>query len=373
MPKGNCPHGEFDLSKGCPECVADARRAQMERGLPAAGLGTNIVKVRFFKDGNEVGPREYTYYSIDRLAVGEVIRAPVRNGNTTAIVSAVDVPESEIQPFKDSVKTIPSGSITIEEAPQIDDRQNTPEAMFGDLPEDPHGDYYRAPPNLVAIVDKAIMGEAEMKTELVHIGPLNDRSVVALRDEATRIVQYARDRQIQTPEDLVPATDDLALIAKVKRAIEAKKREYTDPISDALSAIRNDFALLLDPINEADQITRRKISEYKKAVDAKQREIEAIRRENEELRRRAEAVGETAKEVEVPVVEAVPERTRTDLGTLGSRTIWKWEIIDFSQVPDLYKSPNHGAITSAVKASKGTIEIPGIRIFPDESITVNTR
>ncbi|GAI94168.1 unnamed protein product, partial [marine sediment metagenome] len=52
---------------------------------------------------------------------------------------------------------------------------------------------------------------------------------------------------------------------------------------------------------------------------------------------------------------------------------WKWEVVDFALVPDSYKMINSGVLTPVVKASKGKIEIPGIRIFNEPIIAVNTR
>ena len=45
MNTGTCKHGEFDLEKGCPQCLAERRKAgikpendEMEDGLNAEGL-----------------------------------------------------------------------------------------------------------------------------------------------------------------------------------------------------------------------------------------------------------------------------------------------------------------------------------------------
>ncbi len=78
----------------------------------------NIVKVRYCLDSDEHGelsPREYTYYSVDPLQVGDHITVPVRNTTSKAVVTAVDVPESEIAAFKDKLKTIPASNVSRED------------------------------------------------------------------------------------------------------------------------------------------------------------------------------------------------------------------------------------------------------------------
>ncbi len=78
----------------------------------------NIVKVRFPLDSKEHGqlsPREYTYYSVDQLQVGDKVTVPVRDTTGKAIVTAVDIPEGEITAFKDKLKTIPASNVSRED------------------------------------------------------------------------------------------------------------------------------------------------------------------------------------------------------------------------------------------------------------------
>ncbi len=95
MATGNCEHGEFDLGKGCPECMK-------EGGV----IKTNIVKVSFFNSD-----KAYTYFSEDPLQVDDTVMVPVRGTATKGVVIAINVPEAEIASFKDKVKTIPVGSV----------------------------------------------------------------------------------------------------------------------------------------------------------------------------------------------------------------------------------------------------------------------
>lgn len=61
-----------------------------------------IVKVKFLKDGQETGG-PYTYFSNDVVAVGDTVQI---NESAKGVVTDIDVPEIEIEDFKDKVKTI---------------------------------------------------------------------------------------------------------------------------------------------------------------------------------------------------------------------------------------------------------------------------
>ncbi|MBA7579560.1 hypothetical protein ES708_21431 [subsurface metagenome] len=117
--KMKCKHGEFDPMKGCPQCTAEKRAeviktAQAVRGgdasaveplLKAVNLPSCIVKVQYSE-----GSRGFTYYSMDRLQVGDIVWVPVRDTTARGTIIEIDVPASEVEAFKDKVKTIPAGS-----------------------------------------------------------------------------------------------------------------------------------------------------------------------------------------------------------------------------------------------------------------------
>ena len=66
---------------------------------------TNIIKLRFLKNGIPAGG-EGSYLTGSPVAVGDYVEAPSMSGTATAIVTAVNVPEAEIAPFRGRVKSI---------------------------------------------------------------------------------------------------------------------------------------------------------------------------------------------------------------------------------------------------------------------------
>lgn len=69
----------------------------------------NLVKLRFLRDGKSQG-REYSYISKEKVEVGDmvVVREPDRPGAEApkGIITMIDVPEAEVEKFKDRLKTI---------------------------------------------------------------------------------------------------------------------------------------------------------------------------------------------------------------------------------------------------------------------------
>ncbi len=69
----------------------------------------NLVKLRFLRDGKPQG-REYSYISKEKVEVGDivVVREPDSPGAEApkGIITMIDVPEAEVEKFKDRLKTI---------------------------------------------------------------------------------------------------------------------------------------------------------------------------------------------------------------------------------------------------------------------------
>ena len=221
----------------------------------------------------------------------------------------------------------------------------------------------------------------ELQVEHIGISPLTtalslrpgeDIEVHGYYEEAMKALEYAETRVIVTREDNMVASDDLSLISKLKKAMEAKKREYLDPLREKAEAIRETYSTLMDPIIRADRITRDKMLAYSQ-------EQERIRRKQEEInRKRLEAAQQEMKlkgelTESVNLVEVVPEtkRVSTDLGTSGITKIKKWEVEDLSKVPLDYMMIDVAKVGKVVRA--GIPSIPGIRIWEESSLRVTAR
>lgn len=217
------------------------------------------------------------------------------------------------------------------------------------------------------------MTETNINTALVKVKPEADEAVIALHEQSLKLEQYATALVITNDGDIKNATNDLSIISGLKKAIEEKRKEYTQPINDHLKAVNEAFKALVEPLTQADKITRTKILDYRAEQERQHQEAEDIARTEREIAERKAAL--TGEPVVVPevveVAPAAPDRYRTEMGTLGKAVIWKFEVIDFSLLPDRFKMENATLIGKVVRA--GEREIPGVKIWSEDSLRVTAR
>ena len=376
---------------------------------------SNIVKVQYLQNG-ELKPREYTYFATERLAVGDEITVPVRDTIGRAVVSAVDIPEAEIEAFRDKVKTIPAGVVVQDKKLNLCDtctKRNdypictAPDVSFGDgvghdniiqctnyakgeakpcsipknvliQPEKEADESVTRADIFIEEYDKLAEESTYLnepgvsETALVKVNPENDPQIVAFYNEALELKRYAEARVIATAADLKPANDDLNLIRKLKKLMEARRKEYLVPFREHVDEVNEVYKRIMAPVDAADKITSDKMLSFNREQARIRSEQEVI---NQKRMEAAQAEMKLKGELSEPVnlVEVIPEAPKsvhTDIGSTGMRDNWKWEVVDISQVPREYLMINAGMLTPIVKASKGKINIPGIRIYNDPILAV---
>ena len=346
--KGKCEHGEFDLKEGCPQCIA---KREAGEGQPK----TNIVKVRF--STTDESSKGYTYYSEDRLDVGDSVMVPVRGTVTKGTVIAIDVPESEVEAFKDKVKTIPAHSVRPSEDAEVNSPENIQKRIEAVQPKE----------------------EAKLSPEVVETilakRPGSDMEVIGHFGEALRVLEFAKARVIATVEDVKLTNDDLALISKLKKAMETKRKSLLDPLKAQSDAIRETYTFLMAPVLEAGEIYREKMLAYNAEQDR-------IRKEQEEINRKRQEAAEQEMRLKgelsesVGLVEVMPEASKkvsTELGSSGQRDNWKWQVEDFALLPDEYKVVDGSMLTAVAKKHHDQKQVPGVRFYNKPIITVRTR
>ena len=116
----------------------------------------------------------------------------------------------------------------------------------------------------------------QMLPTLVLTKPEADAEVMAFYKEALNTLEFAEKRVIRTAEDLKPATDDLAIIAKVKKGMESKRKEYLQPFQEHIKEVNEAYKRFMEPVESADKITREKILAFNAEQDRIRREQELI-------------------------------------------------------------------------------------------------
>jgi len=209
---------------------------------------------------------------------------------------------------------------------------------------------------------------------VINIAPADDLAIRDLKEEIIKLSNYATFRVIKCDDDLTPATDDLALIARLKKALKEKQDEYVKPIKAHLDKVQFVFKDLLACLDDIDKTNREKIAAYRAEQLRKQREADEINRQKEELARKEAAFNGTGEfTVDTTPVEAPApvKKVSTNMGTVSTARVWKYEIVDPSQIPEEYKVIDYAKITKVVKA--GCRNIPGVRIYEEETLRVMAR
>jgi hypothetical protein len=128
----------------------------------------------------------------------------------------------------------------------------------------------------------------------VEVAEHREAVAVALVNET---VEQARALEVQTPEQAQGAVEFLARIADARKRSETARKFLVDPMNRHVKAINERFKQNTVPLDEADQLVRRKLLTFTQAEEARvaeeQRRVDAERREREakaeaERRRQAE-------------------------------------------------------------------------------------
>lgn len=206
-------------------------------------------------------------------------------------------------------------------------------------------------------------------TALIHVRPDVDPRVLKLYEESVALLRDAEAQSIQSNQDVKVATDNLSIIARLKKAIEDKRKEYTVPLNDHLKAFNEAFKSFIEPLTRADAVTRKKVLDYRAELERVREEEERINRLREEAARSEMALKGELTETGglVEVSQGAPAHHRTDMGTVGTQKAWQFEVVDFALLPDEYKEADMKKIRKVVIAGA---TIPGVRAWQEESLRV---
>ena len=216
---------------------------------------------------------------------------------------------------------------------------------------------------------------AEMNTPagmaLVRIDPGADAVIIALGTEILRINRYAQITQVIDQDTARSATNDLGMVANLKKAIEEKRRNYKAPLLEYAKRIDAAFVFITSPLEAADKTLRQKLIDYNQKIEAERQRIIDINRLKEQAAfLEAEAAQDSGQEAPPqPKLERIPdiapEHFRADIGAVGITTtidrekvdqavakgckdipgiyIWfepKWKVLNLKLVPEEYKRKN---------------------------------
>lgn len=207
-------------------------------------------------------------------------------------------------------------------------------------------------------------------------------TAVMMNDNFT-LIEAAKGALIQDEQSLSTAVDILSEIKERVKKIENERTTIVKPINDSVSHINSKFKTLTEPLKDAQVGLSNKVISFQREAEAKKRAEAEEARKIREAELLAEAqqkqdlgnIEGAAKLLDIatkikPVVEEVGRGGFTGAKSVMQK-VWTYEVENIGTLanehPDLVQE-NSGAIRDKIRA--GAREIPGLRIFQKETISI---
>ncbi len=169
-----------------------------------------------------------------------------------------------------------------------------------------------------------------------------------------------------------------AFVQGIKSKQKEVKGHYEDKRArtyDAYKTITTEISSYIDPLVKAEHIVKKKLGDYRIEM-VRLRRIEeteklAIAETEAEERQlvEAEELGDDSI-LDEPLIVAPPvlETEVPKMKGMSFTTVWKFEVVNVSELPREYLMPDERMIGGVVKALKDKTQIPGIRVFSEQQV-----
>lgn len=159
---------------------------------------------------------------------------------------------------------------------------------------------------------------------------------------------------IENDDDMALASNVLNEIKTYSKAVESRKKEVTDPLNKALTAVRSWFKAPQEALAKAEAIVKEKMAAY--VTSAKAAQLEALG----DVSRATDDATATEALAKAASLEGRAEGTRVSM-------VWDFEITDFDQIPREFLLINRAAVLQYARENEGGV-IPGVRLFQKPQI-----
>lgn len=152
--------------------------------------------------------------------------------------------------------------------------------------------------------------------------------------------------------------ENISAAFKAHRGLVAKKNKYAEPIIEARKVIKSKMGAW-----QTEQESKRKAEEARLQAEAQKRaEDEALAAAAEAQKNgdKAEAEAIIAAPIVAPIV-VLPSFAPKSKTTIQTR--WDFRIVNAALIPREYLSPDTVKIGGVIRATKGSISIPGVEAF----------
>ena len=177
--------------------------------------------------------------------------------------------------------------------------------------------------------------------------------------EASDILALVQAFQVQGQADLDFANECLGDVKSKAKALEEQRKEATQHLDKALKVIRGWFKPALDFYGQCETIWKLKIRDGFMALQQSQQA--AL-----QLAGQAHAAGNvTAVAQSMVAANAVAVSLPANVSVVER---WAWRVTDAALVPRDFLCVDTAKVDAFVKAMKGATAIPGIQVYPDNTV-----
>lgn len=216
------------------------------------------------------------------------------------------------------------------------------------------------------ITPLTVEGHEELKKQLVH--------------DSQVLYGEVKDFVIRTPEQKAQSS---TLLQRVKGKLDdflTLEKDCKKPHKDKIDTISLLFKNPIDVLKQAEAKLKNAILDWndkleadrkakeeelkkQQAAEAKKLEAKAAKTKDPEKKAELQATAEAIKSV-VPVVATAAVKVDGEITVKN----WDFEIVDPLKVPIEYQMPDEVKIRKVVKATEGSLQIPGLRIYSYNSL-----
>lgn len=186
-------------------------------------------------------------------------------------------------------------------------------------------------------------------------------AIAFLNDKVQSDIRPLHDRPVPHVENQATANEAGEFSKALSRAlnvVEDRRKEMVKPLNDRVKEINTQAKQLAAPLLVKRTQVNNAIFTWQQAEQARA-DAERRKAEEEAAARVVESKGK-AEEALPPLPDkpvAAPQKT------MQTRKLTKWEVTDFSKVPDGYKTINTAAVNQALASGRA---VPGIRHWTEE-------
>ena len=218
--------------------------------------------------------------------------------------------------------------------------------------------------------------------ETIDVKPIDVSIIKEVEKDTQLMTQEASALVIRTQKDFETAGSLRMKIKGKIKELDEKRKSITIPLDIAKKNIMALFNPIIDRLNNGIEIIDQGVIIFSDEQDRKAREAqakldEAARKEREKLEAKAkelEAQGKTERAAACleKANNAIAPTVNIEAPKIAGQAIkeiWYAEVTDFKALSDDYKLPDQSKLDKVAQATKGKINLPGVKFYSKKIVS----